>query len=126
MINTDTIILQDVPLPTGVKNVPIHIIRIQRVTGAVIELDGGSMITYSQFASASTTRHPKDADDPAIGERIAVRRACCNFDGDRDKWRFGDYPPIGPAGRIIDYPPIGPAGRIIYRAYRMRVQGLAK
>lgn len=117
MITTKVILLENVPIPdpkSGWKflDIPIHIIRIDRQTLAVLELPysqipyvnmRGKLVTHGpilgyEFPHGSATRNPKDIDNPEISERLAVRRACCDCS--------------------LDLEELGFVGRIIWRHYR--------
>ena len=117
MITTKTILLESVPIPDRKGNweffdIPIHIIKIDRETLAVLELPfdkipyenmRGKLVTHGpilghEFPYGAATRNPKDIDNPEISERLAVRRACCDCS--------------------LDYDELGFVGRIIWRHYR--------
>ena len=118
MIKTKTILLEDVPIPDRKGNwefldIPIHIIKIDRETLAVLELPysqipfenhRGKLTNFKcallghEFPHGSATRNPKDIDNPETSERLAVRRACCDCS--------------------LDYDELGFVGRIIWRHYR--------
>jgi len=126
MLETKTILLENVPIPDkmgsiNLLDIPIHIITIGRQIMAIIELPRdkifyeswngklthitGAVLGY-QYPHGAATRNVNDTDYPDYGEKLAVRRACCNAD--------------------LEYDELGPVGKLIYRAYRAQTKAAAK
>lgn len=85
--------------------VPVHFVRLGNQTGAIIELSRGVGVPY---ASGVAFRNPKDDENQLYGMKVAIRRACVQFDG-QHVWNRKTDRYDGA---------LGPVGKEIYAAYR--------